>query len=50
VDDVLVLDAWYEGSARQLSAYYALGAGYHTVRVEFFERGGDAQMQLWWSK
>jgi len=49
IDNALVIDAWYEGT-RQMSTDSTLGAGYHTVRVEFCERGGEAQMRLRWDK
>jgi uncharacterized protein YraI len=50
VDDRLLIDAWQDGPARQLSADRALVQGKHTVRVEYYEREGNAQIHVWWEK
>jgi hypothetical protein len=50
VDDRLVIDAWFDGSARQVTGDYALGSGQHNLRVEYYERTGGAGISLWWEK
>jgi hypothetical protein len=50
VDDRLILDTWQDGGARELTADYALAQGKHRLRVEFYERTGDALIQVWWEK
>ena len=50
VDDRLVLDAWRDGPARELTADYALSQGTHRLRVEYYERTGDARVRVWWDK
>ncbi len=42
VDDVVVIDQWFDGEARTVTADVFLGAGTHTVRVQYFEAGGLA--------
>jgi hypothetical protein len=42
VDNVLVLDQWFERAVRSQPAQFGVNAGDHDVRVEFFERGGGA--------
>jgi hypothetical protein len=50
VDGTLVIDAWKEGGVREVAADYWLPAGNHALRVEYFERTGDALIQLWWER
>jgi hypothetical protein len=50
LDDWLVIDAWADGSARELVAEVGLGSGTHSLRLEYYERAGDAQAVLWWEK
>lgn len=50
VDENLVVDSWQDGGFRETAADVTLAAGAHLVRVEYYERGGDAQLRLWWEK
>jgi hypothetical protein len=50
VDGALVIDAWKEGAAREITSDRHLSAGNHTVRVEYFEAAGEAQIQVAWEK
>jgi hypothetical protein len=50
VDGVLVIDAWTDHNAAALSADYALVEGNHTVRIEYYERIGNARIHVWWKK
>jgi uncharacterized protein YgiM (DUF1202 family) len=50
VDDRLIIDAWYDGAARDVVGEYTLGSGNHSMRVEYYERAGDAGIGLWWEK
>ena len=50
VDDQLVIDAWQDGSLREVTGERAIVQGWHPVRVEYYERGGDAQVQVWWDE
>ena len=42
VDDQLVVDAWRVGPALSVFNDIALGSGWHTIRVEYFQEGGVA--------
>ena len=50
IDDQLVLDEWQAGSQRISSATVPLAAGRHTLRVEYFERTGQALARFWWER
>jgi hypothetical protein len=50
VDDVLVLDAWRDGARREVTADHALLSGSHHLRVEYYERSGQALAQLSWER
>jgi hypothetical protein len=50
VDDALVVNAWSDGGRREVTGDYRLSAGHHTLRVEYYERAGDASIRLWWEK
>ena len=50
VDDTLVLNAWSDGGRREVRAELRLQAGYHSLRAEYYERTGDAQVSLNWER
>ncbi|MDI7276259.1 MAG: PA14 domain-containing protein [Anaerolineae bacterium] len=49
IDEVLVLDRWVPQPATTYTVDRTLSAGYHSLRLEYFEAGGDAVAQLSWS-
>lgn len=50
IDDQLVLDEWQAGSQRVASATVSLPAGRHSLRMEYFERTGNALARFWWER
>lgn len=48
IDDKLVLQSWQDGGTRELTADIPWDGKPHAVRVEYYERGGEARMRLWW--
>ncbi len=48
VDDTLVLRGWGDGYGEQRSGVYSIGEGQHHVRVEYYERTGNALVRLRW--
>jgi PKD repeat protein/uncharacterized protein YgiM (DUF1202 family) len=50
VDNTLVIDAWSDGSWREVSGEQWLSSGNHTLRVEYYEHTGDAVIQVRWEK
>ena len=50
LDGALYLDDWRDGNARNTGVDVWLPAGNHTVRLEYYERTGNALIQLWWEK
>jgi len=50
VDGTLVIDEWRDGGRRERTADRKLSAGTHTLRVEYYERGGMATAQVRWER
>jgi hypothetical protein len=48
VDNQLIIDQWHDATADIYSAVLSLSSGVHTIRVEYYENLGDAQIQFWW--
>ena len=48
IDDKIVLESWYANPVHYLDV--ELGAGYHTIRVHYYEHTGDARVALSWYK
>jgi hypothetical protein len=50
VDDVLAIDSWHDGGRRELTAERRLSSRNHALRVEYYERSGEALVHVWWDK
>ncbi len=50
VDDGIVIDRWANASNQVLYGDRSLGAGQHSVRVEYFENEGDARVAVGWQQ
>jgi hypothetical protein len=50
VDGSLIIDEWRDGVRREATAEKQLPAGNHSLRIEYYEQGGDASAQVWWEK
>lgn len=48
VDGTLVLYGWEDGYQDLRSGVYSIGQGQHRVRVDYYERTGDALIRLGW--
>ena len=48
VDGALIIDGWRDQPATTYTASRTLAAGEHEVKVEYYERGGDAVIQVSW--
>lgn len=42
VDNTVIIESWYDGQARTITADVFLGAGNHDVTVQYYEAGGVA--------
>ncbi len=49
VDGVLVISDWSTHSAKDYAVAWPLTQGLHTVKVEYFQGGGDAELEFRWS-
>jgi LysM repeat protein len=47
VDNLLIIDQWHDTAAREYTAVRQLGAGNHSLRVEYYEHLGGAQIHFW---
>lgn len=50
IGDTRIIDDWVESSVRDISVDVRLGQGTYPVRVDYFERGGDARAHVWWER
>jgi hypothetical protein len=48
LDGEPIIDQWREATNTTFSTERALSAGDHTVRVEYYENGGAANVRFWW--
>lgn len=46
VDNQLFIDEWHESAPAMYGIDLNMGAGEHTVRVEYFDAGGNAQVMF----
>ncbi|MGH2591890.1 MAG: PA14 domain-containing protein [Anaerolineae bacterium] len=50
VDNQPVIDEWFEHNGSTLFSDRVLTAGVHSLTVEYFEFGHDAQIYVWWER
>lgn len=50
IDGLLVLNKWGDGYGEVRNRFAGVGAGEHTIVVEYFDRSGNAQLRAWWVK
>jgi PKD repeat protein len=50
VDGDLVIDSWRDGSSRLIEEEYRISDGERDVKVEYYERGGDAEIEVSWKR
>jgi hypothetical protein len=50
VDDELVIDDWQDGGRREVTADRLMSAGSHDLRIEYYERTGEALIHVWWER
>jgi len=48
VDGQLVIDEWHDQGPTQYRSSLPLSEGTHFIRMEYFDRTGGAQANLWW--
>ncbi|MEZ4860622.1 MAG: PA14 domain-containing protein [Caldilineaceae bacterium] len=50
LNNQLVLDSWHDGYSDVTNRFYGVGADTHTIRIEYYERTGNASLRVWWYK
>lgn len=48
LDDDLIVDAWYDGVKEFSTIAEGISAGYHTLRVDYYDRVDRAFARVWW--
>jgi hypothetical protein len=48
VDEVLLMDHWLETAVQTYSVEQPLSKANHNIRVEYFEKTGEAVIRVWW--
>jgi len=48
VDEQLLIDQWHDHPVTTYSAVKYLGAGYHSLRIEYYENAGTGVCKVWW--
>ncbi len=48
IDQTVVIDAWTDGPLDRTNRFIGIGAGPHTITVEFYKRIGNGYVQAWW--
>jgi len=48
LNNIQVIDDWRDGYREIKNTFIGVGEDEHTIRVEFYDRSGDAQIRLWW--
>ena len=50
INDVLLIDQWRDATNVSFTVDRVLSTGNHTLRVEYYENIGTAQIQFWWER
>jgi PKD repeat protein len=50
VDDKQILDSWQDGQTRTFEVESRLSKGQHRIRIEYYERTGEARIEVSWKK
>jgi hypothetical protein len=48
LNQTLVIDTWHDGYSDSINRFLGVGGGRHTVTVEYYDRTGQALLQVWW--
>jgi len=48
IDQTVVIDAWQDGPLDRSNRFIGIGAGPHTITVEYYKRIGNGYVQAWW--
>lgn len=50
IDDQLVIDQWHDSGTVTYTVDRSLESGDHRLKLEYYERVGDAEAHLWWER
>jgi hypothetical protein len=49
IDNILILNGWFDGRVELSNRFNQVGEGYHTLRVDYYERSGSAYLRVLWN-
>lgn len=49
VNDLNPINKWWDGWSTETGSIQRIMPGYHTVRIEYYEKAGDASIKVWWA-
>lgn len=49
IDNILLINGWFDGRVQSGNRFNQVGEGYHTIRVDYFERSGNAYVRVLWN-
>jgi PKD repeat protein len=50
IGDTLLIDSWQDGNSRLIETEHKISEGKHRVKVEYYERWGDARIDVTWKR
>ena len=50
VDGTVVIDEWEDNPGTEFIADKKMATGNHAIKVEYYQKGYDAQIKVWWEK
>jgi hypothetical protein len=50
IDGEILIDAWTDGTVREVKATRTMVRGEHKIKVEYYEHQGGAIVHVWWEK
>lgn len=50
IDNEQIINEWHDATPQTYSVERTVAAGNHTIKVEYFENIGTAQIQVWWEQ
>jgi len=48
VEDKLLIDQWHDAAGKLYTSDVSLKEGEYAVKVEYYEHGGEARIEVWW--
>lgn len=50
MDGQMIINQWQDGERREFTVEQSLSQGQHTLRIEYYENGGEANIRVYWER